>query len=101
MVSASRVVLTPSAEVEFEEARQWYEARQPGLGMKFAMAVDASMERIRESPETYARIKKDYRLVMVHRFPYALYYEFVGDVATVYTLFHCSQDPAKLDRRLP
>ena len=100
MASAKRVVLVPLAAVEFEQARLWYEQRQPGLGMKFAMEVDACMERIRESPEMYARVKKNYRQVRVHRFPYALYYEFADEVATVYTVFHCSQDPAKLDQRL-
>ena len=101
MASAQRVVLTPAAEVEFEEARLWYERRQSGLGMEFAMEVDACMDRIRESPEMYARVKKNYRRVMVHRFPYALYYEFAANIATIYTVFHCSQDPAKLSLREP
>ena len=69
--------------------------------MKFAIEVDAAIERIRHSPEMYARVRKEYRRVILKRFPYAIYYEFNAGIATVYTVFHCAQDPAKLDERLP
>jgi hypothetical protein len=95
------VQLTREAQFEFEQARLWYEGRQPGLGLRFAADVDASIERIRESPTMYARVKKEYRQVLLQRFPFALYYEYVGGQATIYTVFHCSQDPDKLDARLP
>jgi plasmid stabilization system protein ParE len=101
MPSAQRVVFVPLAEVEFEDARLWYEKQQPGLGMEFAIEVEAAIERIRQSPEMYARVSKDYRRVILKRFPYAIYYEFTGEIATVYTVFHCAQNPAKLGYRLP
>lgn len=95
------VQLTREAQFEFEQARLWYEGRQPGLGLRFAADVDASMERIRESPTMYARVKKEYRQVLLQRFPFALYYEYSAGQATIYTVFHCSQAPEKLDARLP
>jgi hypothetical protein len=76
-------------------------ASRRGLGLAFAQEVNAAVERIRQSPLMYPAIKKSYRQVVVKRFPYALYYEYAAAVATVYTVFHCSQDPAKLDQRLP
>ena len=61
----------------------------------------ACLERIRESPQLYARYKDDYRRASVRRFPYAIYYELDEGVVVVYAVFHESQDPAKLDQRLP
>lgn len=96
-----RVLFAPLAEVEFEQARLWYEKQRTGLGVEFAMQIDDCLERIQHSPEMYARIKKNYRQAMVKRFPFAIYYEFANGVVTIYSVFHCSQDPAKVDERLP
>lgn len=63
--------------------------------------VRAAVERIRQSPLMYPTVKKSYRQVILRRFPFALDYSYVPPVATIYTVFHCSQDPAKLDQRLP
>jgi hypothetical protein len=100
MSLAVRIVLVPAAEAEFEQSRMWYENRRAGLGIEFAEEVDACLERIRRNPESYPRLKKDYRQAIVKRFPFAIYYEFSSSVVTVYSIFHCSQDPAKLDERL-
>src|SRR5688572_19668141 len=97
MADVVRVVLAPLAELEFEQARLWYEQQRPGLGIEFAVEVDAYLDRIRKHPTMYARQKKNYRGVKVKRFPYAIYYEFADNVVTVLTMFHCAQDPAKLD----
>jgi hypothetical protein len=61
MPEALRVLLAPAAELEFEQARLWYEKQREGLGVEFAMEVDACLERIRRSPEMYTRLRKDYR----------------------------------------
>jgi plasmid stabilization system protein ParE len=97
----TRVVLEPTAERELQEAMQWYEIRQSGLGIELAIEVDRCIERIRQNPQLYARIKNDYRRAPVDRFPYAIYYEHVADAVVIYAIFHASRDPAKLDRQLP
>jgi plasmid stabilization system protein ParE len=95
------VLLEPSAERELDEARQWYDSRQDGLGIEFAVEVDRCIDRIRQNPQLYARVKKDYRRAPIDRFPYAIYYEHAGDTVVVYAIFHASRDPANLDRLLP
>jgi len=101
MPDTVRILLVPLAELEFEQARLWYEKQRVGLGAEFALEIDACLEQIRQSPQMYARLRKDYRQALVKRFPFAIYYEFASNVVTVYSIFHCSQDPAKLDERLP
>ena len=87
-MSKVRIVFVPTAELEYEEARQWYETREGGLGLEFAVEVDACLERIRQSPQMYARVKKNYRQAFVRRFPYAIFYEFENSEVTVYSVFH-------------
>lgn len=101
MARAQRVVLDLLAEFELEQGRNWYEGKQPGLGIDFVTEVDATIERIRNSPEMYAKIKKNYRQALVKRFPYAIYYEFNQRTVKIYSIFNCSQDPTKLEERLP
>ncbi len=100
MARAHWIVLARIAEWELEHAQRWYESKQVGLGLVFLGEVDATIDRIRESPEMYAKVKKNYRQALVRRFPYAIYYEFNQGTVTVYSIFNCSQDPAKLDERL-
>jgi len=101
MAKAKRVVLVPLAALEVEQARTWYERKRSGLGTEFSVEVDAAIERICQSPEMYAKVRKDYRRVMVKRFPYSIYYEYGSGTVTIYSIFNCSQDPARLDERLP
>jgi plasmid stabilization system protein ParE len=49
----------------------------------------------------HAKVHKDYRRGLVRRFPYAVFYECVGDAVTIYCVFHTSQDPQKWHKRLP
>jgi hypothetical protein len=65
MSEAVRVLLAPLAVTEFEQARLWYEKQLSGLGIMFAGEVDACLERIKSSPEMYARLRKSYRQALV------------------------------------
>ncbi len=94
------VYFAPEAELEFDQGQKFYENCRPGLGDEFVDAVLDCLERIAESPQLYARIRKEYRQATIRRFPYAIYYESIDESIVVYSVFHCSQDPAKLDERL-
>lgn len=96
-----RLVLLPGASRDLEEAYRWYEGRRPGLGLGFAHSVDACLQNIRRNPELCEVVFRQYRRAMVHRFPYAVFYKLSDRVVTVYSVFHCSQDPSKWHDRLP
>jgi hypothetical protein len=42
----------------------------------------------------------EYRRALGARFPFAVFFELVNEQITVDAVFHCSQDPEKLRRRL-
>jgi len=49
----------------------------------------------------YAVVHESYHRALARRFPYAIFYEHTGDVVTIYSVFHTSQDPAKWRQRVP
>jgi toxin ParE1/3/4 len=49
----------------------------------------------------YGIAYESYRRVLVRRFPYAIFYEYLEDSVIVYGIFQCSQNPKKWRNRLP
>jgi len=96
---ARQVVFRPEAEDEVLEAREWYEARRPGLGKEFAQAVDEVLDRIVKNPRAYQRAHKETRRAVLSRFPYAVYYRIAGDDIVVQAV-HGRQHPSRWQKRL-
>ncbi len=42
----------------------------------------------------------EFRLAPIRRFPFEIFYELTGNSITIYSVFHCSQDPQKWRQRL-
>ena len=50
--------------------------------------------------ELHTKVHEEYRRALVKRFPYAIFYEYIGGKVTVYSIFHASRDPQKWRSRL-
>jgi plasmid stabilization system protein ParE len=98
---ASELIFAPEAEQDLAEAYAWYEAQRAGLGEEFMRCIDARIQAICRMPEICAVVHENHRRALVRRFPYAIFYEHVNDVVTVYCVFQTSQDPQKWRLRLP
>ncbi len=92
--------ILPEAVLDAREAYLWYEERRPGLGGEFLECVDACVDRIRRNPELFEVVHEHYRRALVRRFPYVVFYEYVGTSVTVCAIFHSAQSPDKWRRRL-
>ena len=97
---AAELVIAPEAQQDLDEAYAWYESRRPGLGEDFLTRVDAAVQAVCRQPESKAVVFENYRRALVRRFPYAVFYEYVGNTVTVYCVFHTSRDPEKWRERL-
>jgi toxin ParE1/3/4 len=88
--------LLPAAEAELTEALDWYEDQRAGLGTEFLGSVDAALRTIGAFPERSPRwgINRSFRRHVLHRFPYALFYDLLPDgMARVVAVAHCSRKP--------
>ena len=83
----------PDAEVELNEAIEWYESREPGLGLDFAAQVHAAIQRALTFPLAWQEMGNDIRRALVHRFPYGVLY--VPDQAQMFIIavMHLHRQP--------
>ncbi len=68
------VVFDPLAKIEFDEAREYYDVQEPGLGERFRIAVWAAIEILERYPKIGREVRPGIRKILVKRFPYKLIY---------------------------
>lgn len=87
------LVFRPEVREELNEAYNWYENQQTGLGDDFVNCIDDILNRICQMPESYPTVYRDIRRSVVRRFPYAVYYRIVSSRVIVTAIFHSRRDP--------
>ncbi len=95
-----RLLIRPEAELDIQDAFEWYEAQSLGLGSEFVRAVDTCLSGIGRDPLAYPIIYKQARRALVRRFPYGILYVFDQDIITVIACFHGKRNPKPWKDRL-
>jgi plasmid stabilization system protein ParE len=95
-----KVVLRPEAEREIQEAFDWYEKRNEGLGLEFLRAADACLSGVRRNPEGYQVTQENVRRALLRKFPYALFYLIHKETIVVIACFHIKRSPVDWQRRI-
>jgi len=88
-----RVEFLPEAESEITDAFRWYEARSPGLGLRFLSAIEAVLGRVTEAPHSYPSVARRTRRAVVRQFPYLLFYIVEDKRVLVTGAFHGHRHP--------
>lgn len=83
----------PDAEIELEEAIEWYEGIKQGLGERFFKEYQRLRTSILANPERYPIEFGEVRKAVFNKFPYILLYFVWDDLIYVLAVFHTSQDP--------
>ncbi|HZZ76934.1 MAG TPA: type II toxin-antitoxin system RelE/ParE family toxin [Gemmataceae bacterium] len=96
----AELIIAPEAEGDLDEAYAWYEKQRVGLGEDFLSNVDACISLLCRVPNLGTIVHKSFRRALVRRFPYAVFYEHVDGVLTVYCVSHTARDPDKWRKRL-
>jgi toxin ParE1/3/4 len=94
------VTVRPEAEREIQEAFDWYEERNEGLGLEFLRAADACLSGVRRNPEGFSVIHEQVRRALLRKFPYAIFYVVREDTIVVLACFHVKRSPADWRRRV-
>ena len=87
-------VITPDAAVQLFVAAAWYEEREPDatLALELIAEFDDVLEFVCENPEMFPVYDGAVRRALLHRFPYAIYYEREADRIVVLTFLAMSQE---------
>lgn len=90
----------PEARKEYLEAAAFYEKRRPGLGAAFTFEIEATIERIIESPTRWRVVEQDVRRCLSHTFPYGILYTIEGDSVLIVAIMHLRRRPGYWLERL-
>jgi len=83
----------PDAKAEFFAAIDYYEEREPCLGLDFASEVHSAIENILNFPNAWPILEDHTRRCQVHRFPYGVIYSQEKDVIFILAVMHLHRDP--------
>lgn len=75
-----QLIVRSTAERDLLVAFQYYESVVPGLGTAFIQRVDEAIAAITLAPVGFRKRHGEFRLLVVNRFPYGVFYLFDGTV---------------------
>jgi len=88
-----KIRYTSRSAGELNLAVAWYELQQQGLGLDFLDCVDASLARIRRTPEIFPVVQGSLRRSVVERFPFSIYFEIEKREIVIHAIFGNRRDP--------
>lgn len=92
--------LRPELVDDAHEAFASYEAAATGLGHEFLRAYFVAVAAAQHQPLFYRRVYRDFRRVLLARFPYALYFRIEDRTVVVFLLIHGARNPASIRQSL-
>lgn len=90
----------PPAQLELDQAVEWYDAQSPGLGARFLSEVTHAMGLIQRFPTAWHPLSANTRRCRLKRFPYGVIYAIDGDRILVIALAHLHRKPTYWATRL-
>lgn len=88
-----KLVFRPQAEADLARAKRWHEDEQIGLGERFRREVFATVDQLRNYPESAPRVRGDIRRAVIRRFPYSVFYIAREHQLVVLRVLHSARDP--------
>ncbi|MDZ4683452.1 MAG: type II toxin-antitoxin system RelE/ParE family toxin [Planctomycetaceae bacterium] len=92
--------LTPAAEQDLNEAADWYNDQQDGLGERFLDTANAAFMRVCDAPRRSAVLYRGARRLPIRGFPYAALYVMENELVVIVTVLHDRRDPSVWMRRV-
>ena len=91
----NKVEFSPAAEKEIEDSFDWYEQSEEGLGIRFILSIDKSINHVSDRPEAHPKKKSNIRECVVDDFPFVIVYEYIKieNLLNILHVFHISRRP--------
>jgi plasmid stabilization system protein ParE len=82
-----------TAERELQQAVEFYESAENGLGARFLDEVEAAVARITAQPEAWTPLSSRTRRCRTHRFPFGLFYQIKPEEILILSVMDLRRDP--------
>ena len=94
------IVFLLAADADVQSAFEYYDSHQPGRGELFMRHLDAALARVRVFSESAPIFYGEYRRLLIHGYPYAIFFTIVGPRLLVAAVMDLRQDPRTITKRL-
>jgi len=88
-----KLEINPLAEQELEHAVDFYNSRSPGLGNDFLDEFQKALSLISLFPLAWPEQTKQTRRILLHRFPFAVFYRIGEDSIQIIAIVHQNRNP--------
>jgi toxin ParE1/3/4 len=88
-----RLCIHESAEIEINEAADFYDLENPGLGSVFLDEVERGLESILNFPDAFENVRGGVRKKLLTRFPYTLVYSVRDNEIRLLAVAHQKRRP--------
>lgn len=86
------LLVRSEAEQDLVVARNSYDRKRAGLGDEFLGEVAAAMRQLAHNPEHDRLYHRNFRRVLLRRFPYKIFYQILGERIVVFRVLHSKQE---------
>ena len=86
------LLVRPEAEDDLVAARDWYDRKIPGLGDEFLAEIANAMKELGISAHQARLYYRNFRRVLLRRFPYKVFYQVIGDRVIVFRVMHAREN---------
>ncbi|MCX6556412.1 MAG: type II toxin-antitoxin system RelE/ParE family toxin [Candidatus Aminicenantes bacterium] len=88
-----KIEILQIARLEFENAQEFYELEQSGLGARFENEIRQALLRIQQYPKVWSTERKEIRRCFIHKFPYKIIYSVQKEIIVVLAFAHLHRKP--------
>ena len=92
-MSNKQIIIRPEAESDIKDAYEWYEAQRKGLGENILLCIEESLSRVSRNPAIYSVVYKEVRRVLIHRFPFGIFFIESNESISVLAVLHARRNP--------
>lgn len=90
-----QIYYTEKAVTDLERGLLWYAQISPALANDFLVAIEEKVQLILLNPASYKRAHKIFRVAILSRFPFSIFYTLEDDAIVVHAVFDNRQHPQK------
>lgn len=88
------------AELELQEAIEFYESVDSGLGIRFYAEVRNAIDRIKQLPDAWSPLTRNTRRCRTKVFPYGVIYQIREDEILILAVAHLKRRPNYWNNRI-
>ena len=94
-----KIEILDEAQQDLIEGFQFYESRDTGVGSYFLDCLFSDIDSLLLFAGIH-RVVYGYHRSLSKRFPFAIYYDFVGELIQVHAVLDCRKNPSWIRKRL-